>query len=47
VLGIFKLAVIIQQIFARYAKGQTQDPRFRDLGHQVEALVAAAAARTH
>lgn len=45
VLGIFKLAVIIQQIFARYAKGQTQDPRFRDLGRQVEALVAAAATR--
>ncbi len=43
VLGIFKLAVIIQQIYARYEKGQTADPRFREMGRMVEALAAAAA----
>lgn len=43
VLGIFKLAVIIQQIYARYLRGQTSDARFRDMGTLVEALVAAAA----
>jgi aminoglycoside phosphotransferase (APT) family kinase protein len=42
VLGIFKLAVIVQQIYARYVKGQTSDPRFREMGPMVEALVAAA-----
>lgn len=42
VLGIFKLAVIVQQIYARYVKGQTADPRFREMGRMVEALAAAA-----
>lgn len=32
VFGLFKLAVIIQQIYARYKKGHTQDKRFADLG---------------
>ena len=36
--GLFKLAVIIQQIYARYVRGHTQDPRFRDLGTTVEQL---------
>lgn len=45
VLGIFKLAVIVQQIYARYLKGQTSDPRFREMGRMVEALAAAAAGR--
>src|SRR5512139_2996075 len=45
VLGIFKLAVIVQQIYARYVKGQTSDPRFREMGRMVEALGAAAARR--
>jgi len=42
VLGTFKLAVIVQQIYARYVKGHTSDPRFREMGRMVEALVAAA-----
>ena len=35
----FKLAVIGQQIYARYKKGQTQDPRFAQLGVLVENLM--------
>ncbi len=31
VYGIFKVAVIAQQIYARYKKGLTQDPRFANL----------------
>jgi aminoglycoside phosphotransferase (APT) family kinase protein len=44
VLGIFKLAVIIQQIYARYLLGQTRDPRFRTMGRMVQALSASALA---
>ena len=29
--GLFKIAVIVQQIFYRYDKGLTTDPRFKDL----------------
>ena len=29
VCGLFKVAVIAQQIYARYARGMTKDPRFR------------------
>jgi len=29
--GLFKIAVIVQQIYARYEKGYTQDPRFAHL----------------
>lgn len=32
VFAAFKLAVIIQQIYIRYVRGQTADPRFRDYG---------------
>ena len=38
VFGVYKIAVIIQQIYARYARGVTQDPRFRGLGQVVAAL---------
>jgi len=31
--GTFKLAVIVQQIYYRYAKGLTTDPRFAQLNH--------------
>lgn len=31
VYGLYKLAVIVQQIYARYSRGYTQDPRFADL----------------
>lgn len=35
VFAVFKLAVVIQQIYARYARGQTDDPRFAPLGDRV------------
>lgn len=37
-LGLFRLAVIAQQIYIRYVRGQTQDERFAGLGAVVEAL---------
>ena len=39
----FKLAVIIQQIYARWKRGQTQDPRFSMFGYGVRALMLHAA----
>lgn len=36
--GLFKIAVIAQQIFARYKKGQTTDERFARLGDAVRLL---------
>ena len=36
--AIFKLAVVVQQIYARYVKGQTDDPRFAGMGEKVVAL---------
>jgi aminoglycoside phosphotransferase (APT) family kinase protein len=38
VLGVFKLAVIIQQIYSRYHRGQTQDARFQNFGERANAL---------
>ncbi len=43
VLGIFKLAVILQQIYFRFRRGQTSDKRFEDFGKRVAALVSVAA----
>lgn len=43
VFGLFKIAVIVQQIYARYQKGSTQDPRFAALGYFVTMLAEAAA----
>ncbi|MDQ6706620.1 MAG: phosphotransferase family protein, partial [Acidobacteriota bacterium] len=43
VLGVFKLAVILQQIYFRYARGQTHDERFKGFDRRVRGLVAAAA----
>ncbi|WP_407538271.1 phosphotransferase family protein [Deinococcus radiomollis] len=43
VLGVFKLAVIVQQIYARFRAGQTNDPRFAPLGDQAQALMQEAA----
>ena len=37
--GAFKLAVILQQIFYRYKKGQTQDKRFSNFGKRIDALI--------
>lgn len=36
----FKLAVIVQQIYYRYKKGQTQDPRFAHFDQYVASLMA-------
>lgn len=43
VLGIFKLAVILQQIYFRFQRGQTQDERFRAFHRRVRGLVRLAA----
>ncbi len=43
VLGVFKLAVIIQQIYYRFWRGQTKDERFRNFGERVTGLVRLAA----
>jgi aminoglycoside phosphotransferase (APT) family kinase protein len=42
VFGIFKLAVVLQQIYYRYFVGQTQDERFRDFDRRVRGLAEAA-----
>jgi aminoglycoside phosphotransferase (APT) family kinase protein len=42
VLGIFKLAVIIQQIYFRYWRGQTSDERFRNFGERVKGMARVA-----
>jgi aminoglycoside phosphotransferase (APT) family kinase protein len=42
VFAAFKLAVIIQQIYIRFVRGQTQDQRFRTYGGRVLGLAAKA-----
>jgi aminoglycoside phosphotransferase (APT) family kinase protein len=42
--ALFKVAVVIQQIFFRYRRGQTDDPRFANFGDRVEYLAREAAA---
>ena len=42
--ALFKIAVVIQQIFARYARGQTDDPRFKHFNVRVAHLARQAAA---
>ena len=42
ILGIFKLAVILQQIYFRYHQGQTKDERFAHFDVRVAALVNSA-----
>lgn len=39
ILALFKLAVVLQQIYYRYHVGQTQDERFKDFDQRVAALV--------
>ena len=39
VFGYFKLAAILQQIYARWKKGQTQDERFADFDRRVRTLI--------
>ena len=36
--GLFKLAVIIQQIYTRFVRGLTKDARFARLNERVESL---------
>lgn len=36
--GVLKLAVIVQQIYLRYLRGQTQDQRFAEFGERVACL---------
>ncbi|HET9531915.1 MAG TPA: phosphotransferase family protein [Blastocatellia bacterium] len=40
--ALFKIAVVLQQIYFRYVRGQTSDERFRDFGKRVEGLAKAA-----
>jgi len=42
VFGLFKLGVILQQIYFRYYRGQTRDERFRDFHLRVRGLMSAA-----
>jgi aminoglycoside phosphotransferase (APT) family kinase protein len=42
VFGLYKLAVILQQIYQRYHAGQTRDERFRDFHLRVKGLAEAA-----
>ena len=46
VLGVFKLAVIIQQIYHRFHCGQTHDERFRHFDERTRGLVRLAASLT-
>jgi aminoglycoside phosphotransferase (APT) family kinase protein len=43
VLGMYKLAVILQQIYYRFRRGQTQDERFQNFDRRVKALARLAA----
>ncbi len=44
VFGLFRLAVIVQQIYYRYFHGQTRDERFGRLGAMAQALIGQATA---
>jgi aminoglycoside phosphotransferase (APT) family kinase protein len=44
ILGVFKLAVILQQIYYRFHHGQTRDERFRHFDQRVKGLAKVAAA---
>ncbi len=41
--GIFKIAVVLQQIYIRYLRGQTQDQRFAVFGRRIATLIEKAA----
>jgi aminoglycoside phosphotransferase (APT) family kinase protein len=40
--ALFKVAVVLQQIYFRYVRGQTNDERFKDFDRRVEGLARAA-----
>ena len=42
IFAIFKTAVVVQQIYIRWKRGQTKDERFGGMGPRVEALAEAA-----
>jgi aminoglycoside phosphotransferase (APT) family kinase protein len=42
IFALFKIAVVIQQIYYRFVKGQTDDPRFAAFGERVAYLAARA-----
>jgi aminoglycoside phosphotransferase (APT) family kinase protein len=44
--ALFKVAVVLQQIYFRYQRGQTQDARFSDFDRRVAGLAEAAAGLT-
>ena len=44
VFALFKLAVVLQQIYVRFHRGQTQDERFRHFDRRVHNLIHQAAA---
>jgi aminoglycoside phosphotransferase (APT) family kinase protein len=46
VFGIFKIAVVLQQIYHRYHVGQTRDERFKGFGDLAEMLFAVAKQRS-
>jgi aminoglycoside phosphotransferase (APT) family kinase protein len=43
VFGLFKVAVVLQQIYFRYRQGQTRDERFREFDRRVRGLIEVAA----
>jgi aminoglycoside phosphotransferase (APT) family kinase protein len=43
VFALFKISVIVQQIYKRYVDGHTHDPRFADLTRSVSVLSGQAA----
>jgi hypothetical protein len=45
VFGTWKLGVVLQQIYIRWLRGQTQDTRFEPLGEGARALFRIAAER--
>ncbi len=45
VFGTWKLGVVLQQIYIRWVRGQTQDPRFSVLGDGARTLFRVAASR--
>jgi aminoglycoside phosphotransferase (APT) family kinase protein len=45
VFGTFKMAVVLQQIYVRYQRGQTHDARFAGMGEGAQALFRLAGAR--
>jgi aminoglycoside phosphotransferase (APT) family kinase protein len=47
VFGYFKLAVILQQIYARWHKGQTKDDRFANFDERVKNVILHASDLAH